>query len=140
MTLGGVRGQFRGVMDGLGFREWSDGFNFENIPSSILDKAYHIEVGTITSGPSDHQAHRFLMPMTLRVFFKGYRDPSFAIDDALTNANTILGGLLAPGFRLQVNDLKDIRPTSINALPLQLTNDNAVILEMGFVAYLIYLF
>ena len=138
MTLGGVRGYFRTHLDAVGLSEWRDGFNFENIPANILDRAYHIEVGTTTTGPANQMHYTFQMPITVRVFLKGFRDPSQSIDDALDLANTIYAEVLDAANRLQTAGLKDIRPTSVFPQPLQLTNDNAVILELGFIAYLIY--
>jgi hypothetical protein len=140
MNFGDIRGYFRTKLDALNYREWEDGFNFENIPSTILDGSYHIEVGSITGGPANQVHHTFLMPITVRIFFKGYRTPGEAIDAALNEANLILDEILKPSNRLQTNGLKDVRPVSIQPVALQLSNDNAVILTMGFEAYLIYCF
>jgi hypothetical protein len=140
VNLGGVRDWFRTRIDGIGYREWTDGFNFENIPGSILDRSYHLEVGTITTGAANQLHYTFSYPVTLRVFLKGYRNPSLAIDDALNQANVIYQDLLLPANRLQIDGLKDVRPVSVTPRSLKLTNDNAVILEMGFVGVLIYAF
>jgi hypothetical protein len=116
----------------LGFKEWRDGFNSENIPSTLLDGSFHFEYGPISSGPANQRAHQFTMSFTIRVFFKGYRDPYQGIDESLVDADEILAELLSPQIRLSQPCIKDIRPVSIQPIPLQNTNDNALILEMNF--------
>lgn len=140
MTLGGVRDYFRTRLNILTYKEWPDGFNTANIPATVFDKSYHLEVGTINVKNQSQTGFEFAYPVTLRVMSKGFRDPSAAIDAALDNAQTILADILAPAVRLQTNGLKQILPTSINTLPLQISNDNAVMLVMTFSAYLIIAF
>lgn len=121
----------RTQMNLLSYNEWEDSFNVENIPSSILDEAYHVEVGLITSQAANHHAHQFTFPVILRVFLKGYLNPKAAVDDALARGDDILESLLLPANRLgQAQDIKDVIPSSIQVLPLSATNDNAVILQM----------
>jgi hypothetical protein len=140
MTLGGVRAFFRSRMDGLGYREWTDGFNVENMPSTILDKMYHLEVGAIKSGPANQMHHIFDYPITVRVVFKGFRDPSSAIDLSLDAGQEILDDILSPAQRLQTDGLKDIRPVNISVSPLADSNDNTVVIELEFSALMIYAF
>lgn len=140
MTLGGVRSYFSIRLNGLSYKEWPDGFNVANIPATIIDKSYHLEVGTIQVKSQSQRGYEFSYPVTLRVMSKGFKDPSAAIDAALDNAQDILADLLAPAVRLQTNGLKEIKPGSINTQPLTISNDNAVMLVMTFSAYLIVAF
>ena len=120
-------------MDAISYNEWRDGFNVENIPSTVLDKSYHVESGDISTTASSHQPHRFDCSITLRVFFKGYGDPIQAIDDAYLYCEGILAEILDPANRLN-NPLTDVQPQGISVNPLTLQNDNAVILEINFLA------
>lgn len=138
MTLGGLRAFFRTRLDGLGYREWTDGFNFENVPATVIDKSYHLEVGNIKSGPANQMHHIFDYGLTVSVVFKGFRDPSSAIDFALDAGQDILDDILSPAQRLQTDGLKDIRPVNIAVRPLADSNDNAVVLEMEFSALMIF--
>lgn len=138
MTLAGVKDFFRVRLDALSYREWPDGFATNNIPSTLLDKAYHLGVGQINVTLPNQKAHEFTYPLSLKVFLKGYRDPSAAIDAALTEAHVIMADLLAPAQRLQSEGLKSLRLTSISPSPLQTGNDNAVVLELNFTAFLIF--
>ena len=59
-------------MDGLGYEEWQDGFNFNNIPETILDQAYHVGPAEISGGVANQLDHKFDYDLTLRVFKKGF--------------------------------------------------------------------
>jgi hypothetical protein len=133
MSLIDVRSYFRTRMDSAGFTEWRDGFNFENLPSSILDRSYHIESGSIEATASNHQVHEFNCPVTLRLFLKGYLDPVQAIDDAYTDVESILSAILPPDERFGTAVL-DVVPGSITIVPLADSNDNSLIVEMVFSA------
>ncbi len=141
MTLGEVRAFFSAQLEGLGLKEWKDGFNRDNIPANVLDKMFHVEQGNFASGPADNNLHTFAVPVTVRVFFKGYRDPWSTKDAAFNSASDILNAILRPSVRLmQVNELKDVRPVSVQALPLAASNDNSLILELVFTVILNYRF
>lgn len=133
MGLTDVRQYFRDRMDAINYNEWRDGFNVDNIPSTVLDRSYHVESGSISTTASSHQPHRFDCPITLRVFFKGYNEPAQAIDDAYLYCESILGEILLPENRFN-NPLTDVQPQDISVSPLTLQNDNAVILEINFLA------
>ena len=131
MSLSSVRDLFRTRLDGLGYREHKDGFNFENIPQTLLDESYHLEIATITGSTTNQLTTFFEYPLNVRIFLKGFRDPASAIDDAITRAEEILADILSPSVRYG-DDVKDIVPNTIEVNPLAITNDNDVILEMTF--------
>lgn len=140
MTFGGVRDYFRTRLDGLSFREWTDGFNTANIPSTILDRSYHLEVGRIIGSPANQHSHIYNYPLTVTLFFKGFRDPGEAIDEALDQAYEVTADILQTSVRLQTAGLKDIRPVSISNEPLAGSNDNGIIVKLVFDVYLLYCF
>lgn len=140
MTLDGLRGFFRTQIDALGYREWEDGFNRNNIPATVIDRAYHLQIGRIVSAPANQLHHVFSFPIKVSVHRKGFRNPSVAIDQTLADAQNIMSVILAPETRLQTNGLKDIRPTSVEVVPLSESNDNAVIVEIEFSSVLIFKF
>lgn len=133
MSITAVKPYFRAKLDALDYTEWSDGFNFENIPEALLDRAYHLEIGTITSGPANQTTHVFSYPLTVRVFLKGFKDPAANIDDAVGQAETILSSILDVTDRLGAT-IKDVINDSIDIVPLAGSNDNHLILEMNFTA------
>jgi hypothetical protein len=131
MAISDVRQYFRDRMSALNYSEWRDGFNIENVPSSILEGTYHIESGEIASTASNHQIHTFECPIILRIFIKGFNDPIQAIDDAFDTSEDVLAEILLPSNRLD-EAIKDVVPDSINVEPLSTSNDNSMILVMTF--------
>jgi hypothetical protein len=133
MSLTDVRTYFRTRMDSLNYEEWPDGFNFQNIPQTIINGAYHLETGEISSGPANQMVHRFLYPVLVRVFLRGYADPASAIDDAISQSETILADVLKASNRLS-DIIQDVVPNTVSIVPLDPSNDNDLILEMDFTA------
>lgn len=135
--FGAVRPFFRTQMTGLGFKEWKDGFNFENIPSTLLDKSYHIENPSGDRvGSYDQRSQNFEQVVLIRVFFKGYRYPADAIDNAQAQLDNIVDQVLDPRIRIGVK-IKNVYLNSWQTLQLAKSNDNGAILEMEFRVLLI---
>lgn len=131
MALSDIRSYFRTHMEALDYVEWRDGFNAENIPSTLLNNSFHIESGDVTPTVSNHQVYEFDCPVTVRIFLKGYLDPVSAIDDSYASVEDIYSELLLPSSRL-TTAVKDIVPTAVRVSPLTLQNDNAVLVEIDF--------
>jgi hypothetical protein len=134
--LSQIRPFFRTRLLDLRYREWTDGFNFENIPSNILDKSFHISTPSgARRGAYDLQSQEIEQDVVIRVFLKGYRNPASAIDDALVRYDQILNTFLGPD-RLGCA-IKNIYLQTMQILPLAPSNDNAVILEVSFTCLII---
>lgn len=112
--------------------EWEDAFNIENIPASILDKAWHLTFGAFLYVGTAHNCFAYQCPITLRLFLKGYRTPQLGVDSALFFSESITKEVCKPSQRLTQAKIKNVLPTSINIRELAQDNDNTVILEMGF--------
>lgn len=136
MSLSDVRPFFRTRLDSLGYKEWQDGFAFDNIPQTLLDGSYHIESGTISGSPVNQRTQSLEYGIVVRVFFRGFRDPAGAIDSAISASETILADILSTSNRVGT-DIKDVLVNSIVPTPLSGTNDNDVILEIDFSAIII---
>lgn len=119
-------------MVGLNFKEHTDGFNRDNIPGTILDKAFHIESGPIPGGPANGQVHNFDAPVLISVFLKGFRNIVTAIDNSMTTADTILADILDQANRLTASGIKNIEPIRIEVVQLNDANDKDIILELEF--------
>jgi hypothetical protein len=132
MSLLAPRTYLRTRLENLGFTEWTDGFNIENIPSTIIVDSFHIESGSIDGSASSHQPHQFSSNLTLRVWLQGFGDPAEAIDESMTVADTIYADILSPSNRL-TGAVKDVVPSSFSVIPLATSNDNTVQLEFSLV-------
>lgn len=134
-----VRSYFRTRMNALGYTEWTDGFNFENIPNTLMSKKgrmYHIS--SPTSGRSDAYdmtSQDIDQDVVVRVFFKGYKDAASAIDAAMAAKDTILGDVLDAVNRTSV--LTNVFYNNDQIIELNDTNDNAAILELNFIARIV---
>jgi len=131
MALTDARSYLRDRLEALGYEEWRDGFNIENIPSTRLSDAFHIESGSVDSAASSHQPHSFNCNFTLRVWLNGYLDLAEAIDDAYEKAEAIYAEILLPANRLS-STIQDVVPNSFSVTPLAESNDNTVQLEFSF--------
>lgn len=135
MSLSEVRPYFRARMNYLGYTEWADAFNFENIPESILDKSYHIDANQIRVISFNQADLSIDHSVTLRLFLKGFRTPKDALDSAMIRLDAIYQEVLKPGNRLTgTGGLRNVLLDSTDLQPLSRSNDNAVMVEMNFIA------
>ena len=135
MSLASVRRFFRGRMNGLGFREHSDAFDEQNVPQSTLDNTYRIESGPVAS-TRDQNSDLLEFAVTLRVFRKGGRSNVELVDSAWATADTIINDILQPDVRLG-SDIKDVQLDSITVESLSASDDNDLILALGFTGILV---
>lgn len=126
-----IRPYFRSKLKELGFREWVEAFNYENIPSTILDRGFHIDTPTGgRRGPYDQNSQEIEHDCIVRVFFKGHRNPSAAVDVAMASYGDILRSCLSSD-RLGLG-VKNIYLADVNLRPYAPSNDNLVLLEITF--------
>ena len=131
MAWNAIKPYFRTILDAQALSEWTDGFAFENIPETILDGAYHFTFGEISGDTLNHNAQESSVPITIRVFKKGYRDPATAIDEGIVLAQTIVTESMKTTKRVAQSFLTIIFD-SVSVLPIADANDNAVLLELNF--------
>lgn len=135
MTFSTIRTYFEERMATVDseLKEWEDAFNIDNIPSSILDKSWHIQFNPFSYNTGGaHTCLSFTCPVTLNVFFKGYRNPKEAIDTALIFADAIIKECTKPVLRLNQPKIKNVLPSLVSVRELDTTNDNAAVLELQF--------
>lgn len=133
MSMTAARAYFRARGKAIGLKEWTDGFNSDNIPSSVIHKSFHIQQG-VASGISLNQNDQVIeFPITVKIFVKGYKDPSSGIDSAIELTENLIEECLTPQNRLtQSNGIKTIIYESSVFDPLSDSNDNAVIASSTF--------
>lgn len=130
-----IRSYFRTRMNALGYSEWKDALNVDNIPDTLLSRRgrmYHIETPSSSRADAyDPQSQDVDQDVVLRVFLKGYRYPADAVDAAMSVKDTILEDVLSNENRLGAS-LKNIFFNSDQLIALNDQNDNSLILEMSF--------
>lgn len=117
---------------GRDFRQWEDAFNVENIPSNVLDRAWHVRFGPFSFTKNAQNCMNFSSLITLSVFFKGYRSPKDAVDQALLYTDIIIKKCCSPINRLNQAAIKNVLPGNIDIRELDNSNDNAAVLEIQF--------
>ena len=131
MSTTAVLPLFRTRLNGLGYREWTEAFNIENNPSTILDKSYHLEINDSTSVVINQHVLTITMPLTVRIFRKGFRDNSAMRDEMLAEMESFVCDILLPNVRFG-SAVKNIVFNGFSLLPLDESNDTSVVLEMSF--------
>lgn len=135
MSFATIRPYFQERMKAVDpdFREWEDAFNINNIPSSILDKSWHLDFSTFSYNTGGaHLCLSFDCPISLSVVFKGYRAPSEAVDMAMLFADSIIKECTKPTHRLTQPKIKNVLPSSVSVRELSDSNDNSAVLEIQF--------
>lgn len=123
---------FQTQLNGLKLKEWKDPFNWENNPSTILDKSYHIENPRgYRDGAYDMASSDIRFEVVVRVFLKGFRTPRDAEQAAMGYWDKINAKILAPQTRLGTT-IKNVYFESHNIDPIANSNDNIAVLEMTF--------
>ncbi len=123
---------FHTILKGNGFKEWKDGFNRDNIPKSVLNKSYFMsyEINTVENGTQMEDN----ISITLEHFFKGYRNPQDAIDNAMELCNSIRLEILDPQTIASFSEVTILGIDSVSQIPepLNASNDNSIIVTTSF--------
>jgi hypothetical protein len=122
-------------MDGLGYTEWKDGFAFNNIPETIIDRSYHVLVESVTGGPINHTHQDTSSTVVLRVFFRGYSLATEAIDASIISLEEIINDICKVANR--TDTLLNVIFDDAEISPLNEDNDNSAFIEMRFTARVI---
>lgn len=135
MSLVNVRQYFKDRLDGLGFREWPDGFAFDNIPETIIDHSYHVFLPSMGGFPINQTSQDVDSSVVVRIFLKGYRDASEAIEESIEQVECVLNDVLKVGNRTAT--LLNVVFDSADFAPIKEDNETGVLVEMNFTARVI---
>lgn len=129
MSFSGAKPYARGLLTELGYTEWLDGFNFENIPRTMQNRAYHLELGQATATGINQDNHAGSVPLTVRLLLGGFRNPKTKIDDATALVERVVDTFVNPSNRLTQgvrNDgkLVNVRFVDKSIEPYGPSNDN----------------
>lgn len=133
MSITNIKPYFRSRLDTLGFNEWDDAFNIDNIPETILDRAYHILLPSINGGSINQTDQSTSSSVQVSVFLKGYRNSNEAIDQAILEVENIVKDVcnIVNRTSLLLNVVFD--EATIDKIVQE--NDSGVLLAFSFTAY-----
>lgn len=136
MYLDQLRPRFKTICQNVGLAYHEDAFAVDNIPSSILNKAFCLEIGQINLVQTDQNILTLSCPVTVRFYLSGYRDPISAIDQSMVIAENLVIESQSCVNRFAA-PLKNIVLGSILPQAIAEDNDNAVLTTVEFTALII---
>lgn len=121
----------------LGYQEWTDGFNFENIPKTRLDSVFHLTLGDSLGTDIGQDNQTIETPFTIRLFLAPNRNPKALIDQATQIADIVIADLLKASNRLTQTGIKTVWFNTMAIEPIANSNDNGVIIQFNFTALVV---
>ncbi len=134
MSITKILPYFRTRLNSLGFKEWTDALNFENIPDTILDGSYHLDFGSTNTNQNNQVDIDLGQTITVRLFCKGYRNTSETRDKLIANAENVFCDIIDPRNATIGPAVKDVGFTSMDIIALDDSNNNTMYAEMLFEA------
>lgn len=131
MSLSLVRPYFKARCLAVGLTEHPDVFNFNNVPSTIIDYSFHVEFFSANGTRLNQNDQEITIPCEVLFYVKGYRNPAEGMDRAIAKAESLIYEVLRPVNRLGTC-LKNVSLGSINFEPLSNANDNAIKTRISF--------
>lgn len=132
MSLSQIRPFFSETLAAAGLTEWDDAFNFENIPSSLVDKAFHQQFVGFQGQTTTAQDIEIMGQVAVRCFFKGFRDPASAVQESVVMSEDVIRACVNPES-FAGTQIKGIYFTSLDIQPYDETgNDNIVVAVIVF--------
>jgi hypothetical protein len=142
MSYSQIRSYFKNEIASVypDMQEWREALvfdNSENIPRSLLESRYHIELTTLTSTPATDIHTEDIGTVVLTLFKSGYNDPPGALDELLDKAQCIKVQLINPQnveTYKAANDgnIDAVELNSLSAGEIAVSNDNIVKVALEF--------
>lgn len=135
MSQSAIKPYFRSILNSLNMSEWVEPFDTQNIPRTIIDGSYNIRIGVFSGAARSNVDQSLETDVTVRMFFKGFREPDTAISDAILKTEPLIASILNPiafqGWSPKIHGLEFARG---EYLPYQdEQNDNVVEANLTFV-------
>jgi hypothetical protein len=132
MSWSSVRPYFDTVLEELGYQNWPDGFGTDNVPSNLMDRAYHINIQTLTGIRQNQSDQETEIAVELKTWYKGYNDPAAAIDVAIAETQGIMQECVTPSRRTTTPGLMSVVFNEAGVDPIGPSNDNAVMVTASY--------
>lgn len=132
MSIASVRTYARARLDALDFEEWSDGFNFENVPRTMQGRVYLLELGDISANRHNQDNVHLLVPLTVYLSIAATRKPVDLIDEAAGTLDTLISSFLSAENRTESSGIWNVNLRSARIEPLADSNDNGVRIIVSF--------
>lgn len=126
-----IRDYARGRLRPLGYTEWEDALNFENIPRTRLDRAFHLGSMNATTLQLNNDNSYDRVTFELSLFYKGFRSTGESMDRVQGFMDDVYKSFMEPKNRFTQRNVKNLslQNSFIDPLP---TNDNFFRAVMNF--------
>ena len=136
--ISSVKAYARSRLTLLGLTEWIDGFNFQNIPRTLLDEKFHVELGRCIGTGNNQGGQSIECSLRVNLFMAPTIDPKTLIDDAVVRADTLISDMIMAQNRLTFDTcVKDVKFNALDILPIDASNDNGIIINVDFTVLVI---
>ncbi len=133
MSITNVIPYFRSILKGLGHKEWEDAFNNDNIPSTILNNAFHLRLGDGTPIKQNMHLIEMEQPIKVSLFLKGYLKPALGRDNAVKACEAVMKKALNAETRTsEFVGIKNVLFSGFRVGELAIENDNVIRAEIDF--------
>ncbi|MCA9313680.1 hypothetical protein KDA08_05220 [Candidatus Saccharibacteria bacterium] len=135
MSLANIYPYFRARLKSLGYTEWQDAFNRDNIPASIINKSFHILTPSILGSSINQNHQNTSTTVSIQFVIKGYRYPSEAKEKAMLETERIIKDVCKIVNRTSVLLNVIFEGSTMDAL--NTSDDNIVLVDMEFTAVVV---
>lgn len=127
-----IRQYFVARAKAIGLIEWTDAFNYENIPANLMNGSFFIEAPNFQAvKPIQHRDQEISAQVEIKFFIKGYRTPKEAMDKSVEKAESLIREVLKPTNRMS-GCLKNVTLNSVNIEPFAASNDNLIMVTNSY--------
>jgi hypothetical protein len=132
MSWSSVRPYFEEVLTDRDYRLWTDGFGTNNVPSNVMDRAFHISINGLSGVRQNQTDQETEVSVELKTWYPGYADPTEAIDTAIAETQAIMQECVKPSRRVQTPGILTVVFNEAAVDPVGPTNDNAVMVTASY--------
>jgi hypothetical protein len=122
------------------FKEWRDSLVFDdaqNIPSTLIDTHYHIQISSWTSTGAQDRSVQDSFSVVVTFFKNGFKKPTDALDllldDVLCIRQAIVNPINVDEFKETVDgNIEAVENSSGSSVEINSTNDNTIKIALEF--------
>ena len=114
------------------FEVFDQGFESQEIGANDFDKRFHIFYGSVVTTSANQNTTQDIVTATVTLYFQGERESTEALDNAMDTANLYRINCLKRMNYAGLSFIKNVVCNSIEASPVDVTNDNSVKVQLKF--------
>lgn len=120
------------------FEVYDQGFESQEVGANDFDKRFHIFYGSVQASVANQNTTQDVVAATVTLYFQGARESTEALDNAMDLANQYRLNCLKRIKYAGQSFIKNVVCNSIEASPVDLTNDNSVKVQLKFSVSVIF--